>query len=103
MTYKVEFNRAYIKDLKNIPTQAQKQIKEKVTALVINPRPEGCKRLQGGFDPPLYRIRCGDYRIVYSINDKILEAFAKLRKIPPASEFLLSFVKFFKSFFFQGF
>jgi mRNA-degrading endonuclease RelE of RelBE toxin-antitoxin system len=35
MTYKAKFIRAYIKDLKNMPTQAQKQIKEKVTAKLL--------------------------------------------------------------------
>jgi mRNA interferase RelE/StbE len=72
MSYRVLFNRAYLKDLKCIPKNAQKQIKAKIMGLAINPRPEGVRKLQGKFDPPLYRIRCGDYRVVYSIDDGIL-------------------------------
>ena len=40
----------------------------KIFALEVNPRPSGVKKLQV-FE--YYRIRMGDYRIVYSINDKI--------------------------------
>jgi mRNA interferase RelE/StbE len=72
MTYKIAFNRAYIKDLKRIPVDAQKQIREKIATLAVNPRPEGCKKLRGSFYPPLFRIRCGDYRIVYSVDDGVL-------------------------------
>lgn len=72
MSYKISFNRACIKDLKSIPAHAQRQIKEKILALAIDPRPDGCKKLRGEFNPLLYRIRCGDCRIVYSIDDGIL-------------------------------
>jgi mRNA interferase RelE/StbE len=34
--------------------------------------PDGCKKLQGPSLPTLYRIRCGYYRVVYTINDHIL-------------------------------
>jgi mRNA interferase RelE/StbE len=39
-------------------------------ALAENPRPSGCKKMQG--DENLWRIRVGDHRIVYEIHDKIL-------------------------------
>jgi mRNA interferase RelE/StbE len=39
----------------------------KMEALIENPRPAGCKKLQGFRD--LWRIRVGDYRIVYAIDD----------------------------------
>ena len=70
--YKILFNRAYIKDLKKIPVRNQKQLKEKVKELSLDPRPEGYKKLHGHSTPPLYRVRSGDYRIVYAINDKEL-------------------------------
>ncbi len=72
MSYRITFNRAYIKDLRSIPEHARRQIREKVLALAANPRPDGCKKLRGEFDPPLFRIRCGDYRVVYSIDDGVL-------------------------------
>lgn len=70
--YRVEFNKRYLKDLEKIPSKMQKQITEKIKELALNPRPDGCKKLQGSDDLPLYRIRCGDYRVVYTINDNIL-------------------------------
>ena len=42
----------------------------KINALAANPRPPGCEKLSGERD--LYRVRQGDYRIVYSIADQIL-------------------------------
>ncbi len=70
--YKIEFNKGYLKDLKKIPIRAQKQIREKIQNLSLDPRPEGCKKLQGSSNPALYRVRCGDYRIIYTIEDHVL-------------------------------
>jgi mRNA interferase RelE/StbE len=42
----------------------------KISALADDPRPPGCEKLSGERD--LYRVRQGDYRIVYSIADRIL-------------------------------
>lgn len=42
----------------------------KIRALARDPRPPGCEKLSGERD--LYRVRQGDYRIVYSILDRIL-------------------------------
>ena len=68
--YRIEFNKKYLKDLEKIPSKMQKQISEKIRDLAFNPRPKGCKKLQGSHD--LYRIRCGDYRVVYTIHDGVL-------------------------------
>lgn len=48
----------------------QDSILDKIYTLEENPRPSGCKKLKdkGG----LYRIRIGDYRVVYSIQDEVL-------------------------------
>jgi mRNA interferase RelE/StbE len=70
--YKIQFNKQYLKDLLKIPVKAQKQIQAEIAQLSWNPRPEGCKKLHGSEKLPLYRIRCGDYRIVYTIQDKVL-------------------------------
>ena len=42
----------------------------KIYALAADPRPPGCEKLSGIRD--LYRVRQGDYRIVYSIADRVL-------------------------------
>jgi mRNA interferase RelE/StbE len=70
--YKIQFNKEHIKDLLKIPLKAQNQIRKEISELAFNPRPEGCKKLHGPDKCPLYRIRCGDYRIVYTIKDKAL-------------------------------
>ena len=70
--YKIEFHKRYLKDLEKIPQVFRKNIREKVSELASDPRPDGCKKLQGSKESPFYRIRCGDYRVVYAINDDIL-------------------------------
>lgn len=36
------------------------------------PRPPGCKQLAGSKEPPLYRIRVGDYRIIYEVQADVV-------------------------------
>lgn len=54
------------KALDRIPKKVLRQIVARVTALADNPRPRGVEKLSG---EEQYRIRQGDYRIVYSIDD----------------------------------
>jgi mRNA interferase RelE/StbE len=51
----------------------QRQIINNIRNLAQNPRPQGCKKLQGYKD--LYRIPSGNYRIVYTIKEKMLLVF----------------------------
>jgi len=67
--YKLFIEKAVYKQLKNIPERDYKKIIASIAALANNPRPSGCKKLKGR---PGYRIREGNYRIIYEINDKIL-------------------------------
>ena len=48
----------------------QKRIDTRIRVLSENPRPSGIKKLAG--DENLYRLRVGDYRIIYQIQDKAL-------------------------------
>jgi mRNA interferase RelE/StbE len=41
-----------------------------ISSLQSNPRPAGCKKLAGNAD--YYRIRVGDYRVLYEIRDRVL-------------------------------
>jgi mRNA interferase RelE/StbE len=70
--YRILFDKKYIKELEKIPKKIQKVIREKVSELSNNPRPDGSIKLQGSKKEPLYRIRCGDYRVIYTIKDDIL-------------------------------
>jgi mRNA interferase RelE/StbE len=70
VTYSIEFSKAAAKKFRALPFQNQEQIKIKIDSLSIDPRPSGVGKLTGEDD--LYRIRVGDYRIIYMIEDKKL-------------------------------
>jgi len=54
------------KEYLKLPDSIQSRIKQNILSLEDNPRPVGSKKLR---QSAYYRIRTGDYRIVYSIND----------------------------------
>ena len=70
MTYKVELKPQVLKFLKTLPVQDKDKIVQKLMQVSENPRPDGVVKLSE--DPTQYRIRQGDYRIVYSIHDQVL-------------------------------
>lgn len=57
-----------MRELQAIPRQFRRRIDARIAALADDPRPSGCKPLKGEYKG-LYRIRCGDYRIVYDVRD----------------------------------
>lgn len=67
MNYAVEITSSAQRQFKKLPAAIQDQLIAKIFALEGNPRPSGVKKLQI-FE--YYRIRIGDYRVVYSINDR---------------------------------
>ncbi len=76
MTYRVEVKQSVIKTLKRIPRADQVKITEVIKALAHDPRPHNCLRLA---DSPYYRIRCGDYRIIYDVqHDKLIIIILKV-------------------------
>lgn len=68
--YRIEFVRSAEKSFLDLPVHDQKLIRKKVDALAHDPRPMGSIRLSG--EDGLYRIRSGDYRVIYMVQDKIL-------------------------------
>ncbi|MGA0558630.1 type II toxin-antitoxin system RelE family toxin [Larkinella sp. VNQ87] len=68
--YKLVITKSAEKELVKLPVQVIQQIQEAVLKLADDPRPAQCKKLKGFKD--LYRIRIGDYRIIYSIRDSVL-------------------------------
>ena len=70
MAYAVEFLKTAEKELAALPKDAQRQIARKIDALRENPRPPGAKLLHS--NARLYRLRVGDYRVIYSIEDRRL-------------------------------
>ncbi len=67
--YELFFKESVWKELKKITKVDLKKILSRIEELGINPRPSGCEKLT---DHELYRIRQGNYRIVYSIQDNEL-------------------------------
>jgi mRNA interferase RelE/StbE len=64
--YSIRFSESVHKDIKKIPQNDVKKILEHIDSLAIEPRPYGCKKLKGQEN---YRIRQGNYRIIYSTYD----------------------------------
>jgi mRNA interferase RelE/StbE len=62
--YNVLIKRSAAKELERLPDKIRRQVISRISALAAQPRPVGCEKLTG---EDLYRIRQGDYRIVYSI------------------------------------
>jgi len=57
-----------------VPAKLRGQIKRRIEKLAANPTPPGCKKLIGVTDGayPVYRVRQGDYRILYSVRPVII-------------------------------
>jgi mRNA interferase RelE/StbE len=68
--YKITIKKSAAKELEAIPGNDLQRIIEKIQNLSINPRPPGVQKLSS---LELYRIRQGNYRIIYTINDSIIE------------------------------
>ena len=68
--YKIVISKQALKDLIHLPLKVNLQISKSIEALASNPRPSGCKKLKGEKEY-VWRIRVGNYRVLYSINDRI--------------------------------
>lgn len=67
MNYQVFILRRAQKQLAKFPADAYQDIRAHIYELASNPRPAGCKKLAARNG---WRIRIGDYRVVYEINDQ---------------------------------
>lgn len=65
--YRIEVERQAERMLRRLPKDLLERMRTAVRGLAAEPRPVGCKRLAGYAN--LYRIRVGDWRIVYAIED----------------------------------
>ncbi|QYX31252.1 type II toxin-antitoxin system RelE family toxin [Sphaerospermopsis torques-reginae] len=70
MSYKVIIPKPVQKQLDNLQNDVSARVLEKILSLAEDPRPSGVKKLKG-FDNE-YRIRIGDYRVRYEIDDQTL-------------------------------
>ncbi len=65
--YSITFARSARKELEKLPSAAARRIVDHIEALTTIPRPFRAIKLQG--DKNLWRIRIGDYRVIYNIDD----------------------------------
>ena len=68
--YQLYISRIAEKQIASFPKHIANNIREKIDLLASEPRPFGCKKLEGSKDE--YRLRTGDYRIIYRIEDNRL-------------------------------
>ena len=75
--YELRIKKSAVKELEAVSRKADRQrLVQQIQSLSDNPRPPGCKKLSGSNK---YRIRQGNYRIVYSIeNDKLVVYVVKI-------------------------
>lgn len=68
MSYRIEFTPTAARALKKLPGSIQSRISPKVDSLSSAPRPHGVEKMAGHENR--YRIRVGEYRIIYVIDDR---------------------------------
>lgn len=70
MAYRVEIKKSALKEMQSLPRKVQRRIDQTISSLALDPRPHGTEKLKGL--ERTYRIRVGDYRVVYWVEDAIL-------------------------------
>ncbi|MDD5306261.1 MAG: type II toxin-antitoxin system RelE/ParE family toxin [Deltaproteobacteria bacterium] len=70
MAYRVQIKESALKALKRLPRPIHVRAWEAISDLADDPRPRGCRKLAGEED--LWRIRIGNYRVVYQVLDAVL-------------------------------
>ena len=72
MAYRIEIRPSALKELADLPKRDRRRVARKIDALAENPRPVGAKKLAKVGRGDLYRVRAGDYRVIYRLQDKIV-------------------------------
>lgn len=68
MSYRVEIKNSAASQIKKLHKDLQTRVMAKLRQLGETPRPNGVQKLQG--EDNLYRVRVGDFRVVYSLSDE---------------------------------
>lgn len=69
MSHTVSFRSAAERQFSRLPKSGRADLLPAIAALSDEPRPHGCKKLEGSHST--YRVRVGRYRIVYDVDDKV--------------------------------
>lgn len=70
MTYRVRLLPAAVRQLRRLDPPARRRVQAAIDLLSEEPRPPGARKLVGGSGE--LRVRTGDYRIVYEVEDDVL-------------------------------
>lgn len=70
MAFRLEYKSSVKKELRKLPVADRKIIIRKIQLLGDDPKPEGSSKLKGSRD--LFRIRYGDYRVIYQVQKTVL-------------------------------
>lgn len=70
MAYRIEFTHRAKKQFQSLTHEVQLRLRPRIESLAQSPRPGGVKKLSASEN--LYRIREGDYRVIYQVQDKVL-------------------------------
>lgn len=68
-SYRLQIKTSAAKELEAVPLKDRGRIVRRIRALAAEPRPLGCEKLSGH---EKYRVRQGDYRILYAVDDREL-------------------------------
>lgn len=69
-TYRLELSPSVARQLRKLEPSARRRVQAAIELLGAEPRPQGAKKLVGGDGE--WRVRTGDYRIVYEIHDGVM-------------------------------
>lgn len=70
MAYTIQFKPLAFRQLEKLPRDIQKKLATKTETLRNEPFPSGCKKMAA--IPDTWRVRVGDYRIVYQVHQRVL-------------------------------
>ncbi len=71
MVYTIKMSSAARRQLRKLDRPTQRRVAQRINGLADDPRPSGVVKLTD-VTPPVYRVREGQYRILYNINDNQL-------------------------------
>ena len=72
-SYSVRIKKSAARELADLPRKDQERVIERIRGLANNPRPPGAEKLAGSDDK--FRLRQGNYRILYAIEDDVLMVY----------------------------
>jgi mRNA interferase RelE/StbE len=67
--YRIELRPAAVRALRKLDPRVRRRVQGAIALLAQDPRPPGARAIQGR---PGLRVRVGDYRIIYTVEDDVL-------------------------------